>query len=404
MALGRRTTAIVAGTSLLAATACTTGEPGAIVVRTDSAGIRIVVSHAPAWAPDEAWRIEGPILTIGSLDGPEPTQLHRVRAARRLPNGHVVIGDGGSTELRFFDANGQWIRSVGRAGDGPGEFRLISRFQVLPPDTLLVYDNAGPRVTAFTMDGTLIESRRVAAPGENVQAPDHRLPDGRWLNRFSSPEVDGFQRRRNAFVTWSEGGTAVDTLLEGDGQEYLIYRRFNGTQYLGRGVALRPFGGSDLAAIGPDRFALGNGLTHDIAVAELGDQQHRIRRSAPNAPLPAGAVNRFIDDYVGRYAAERQQEVRDQFATVPSGDATPAYSALAFDGLGNLWTEHFRFAWDSLAPRMWSVHDRTGEWLGTLEVPRKLGLLEIGSDYLLGVERDEDGVELVKLYRISRPG
>lgn len=384
--------------------ACATDGSGTTVTRTDSSGVRIVVSAAATWLPDEAWRLEGPVLSIGSVDGPEESQLHRVRAARRLPDGRIVVANGGSMDLRLFTPDGQWIRSIGRAGDGPGEFRLISALQVVPPDTILVFDNSAPRVTSFTADGNLAWSRRVATPGENVQAPDHRLADGRWLNRLRTTEVDGFQRVRNLFGAWSEGESRIDTLLESDGQEYLIYRRFQGSQYIGRGPVVTPFGGQDLAAIGPNLFALSDGKSYDVAVAEVGSGQMRIRRPHNDRPLPDGAVSRFIDDYVARYPPERQREVRGHFATLTTPSQVPAHSALAFDEGGNLWAENFRFPWDSLATRTWAVYARAGEWLGDVEVPRGLRVLQFGADFVLGVERDENDVEFVRMYRIVKPG
>jgi hypothetical protein len=405
IAAARITTASLAisTAAVLLHAACTAGNRTSLVTRTDSAGVTIVESPAASWAPDESWRLEGPIVSIGSLDGPEETQLHRVRAVRLLPDGRVVVADGGTMELRLYAPDGRWIRSIGRAGDGPGEFRLFSGVQVVPPDTLIIFDNAGPRVTVYLPDGTMLESRRVAAPGEGVEAPDHRLPDGRWLDVQATVEIDGFQRRRNYMAVWSEGESQVDTLLQSDGQEYLIYRRYQGSQYLGRGAVVTPFGGQDLAAIGPGLLALSDGKSHDIAVLEVGRGQARYRRSRENRPLPDGAVSRFIDEYVARYSPDRQAEVRSHFAQLSAAEQTPAHSAMAFDRSGNLWAENYRFPWDSLARRTWAVYARTGEWLGDVEYPRALRVFEIGDDLVAGIERDDDGVEYVRIYRIVRP-
>ena len=41
--------------------------------------------------------------------------------------------------------------------------------------------------------------------------------------------------------------------------------------------------------------------------------------------------------------------------------------------------------------------------LGFVETPPRLRVLEIGEDYILGVVRDELGVESVQLWALERP-
>jgi hypothetical protein len=49
------------------------------------------------------------------------------------------------------------------------------------------------------------------------------------------------------------------------------------------------------------------------------------------------------------------------------------------------------------------VFDVTGYFSGDVELPAGLTLLDFGSDYLIGVMRDDLGVESVRLYSIERP-
>lgn len=47
---------------------------------------------------------------------------------------------------------------------------------------------------------------------------------------------------------------------------------------------------------------------------------------------------------------------------------------------------------------------RGGEWLGRLIIPDGLTVLEIGQDYILGLEEDTLGVERVQLLALERSG
>ena len=45
-----------------------------------------------------------------------------------------------------------------------------------------------------------------------------------------------------------------------------------------------------------------------------------------------------------------------------------------------------------------------GVYLGTMKLPQDLDVMEIGTDYVLGVARDELGVEYVEVYGLERGG
>ncbi len=93
----------------------------------DSAGVRIVESVAPQWTPETAWRLsQEPVTHIGGMEGDPNQELFRVRGAIRLTNGNIVVANAGTSELRFFRADGSYLRSAGGDGDGPGEFRVVS--------------------------------------------------------------------------------------------------------------------------------------------------------------------------------------------------------------------------------------------------------------------------------------
>jgi hypothetical protein len=48
------------------------------------------------------------------------------------------------------------------------------------------------------------------------------------------------------------------------------------------------------------------------------------------------------------------------------------------------------------------VVSKDGEWLGTVSLPQRFEILDIGYDRILGIERDSHDVEAVSVYRIDR--
>lgn len=115
-----------------------------------------------------------PTLEIGVLSGDEAHQLHRVTSVARLPDGGVAVANGGSGEIRMFDARGGFVRSSGKHGDGPGEWRGPDRVRVLGADTLLVVDGSLRREGFVDLEGVYL--------GGSPMRDDVVFPSDHWIH------------------------------------------------------------------------------------------------------------------------------------------------------------------------------------------------------------------------------
>jgi hypothetical protein len=107
---------------------------------------------------------------IGTEMGPPEYTLSRPRGTTLLADGRVLLVDEGT--VRLYDARGRHVVSFGRAGDGPGEFRLVAGLHVLR-DTVHVLDRVHTRVSRFTLAGEHVETRALPRPTVDVT---HALP------------------------------------------------------------------------------------------------------------------------------------------------------------------------------------------------------------------------------------
>lgn len=140
------------------------------------------------------WRLSpAPALTIGG-DGAPSTEFSRIAAAVRLTKGEIVVADGATQQLRLFDSQGRFLRSFGRRGAGPGEFRSLN-WMGRSGDTLFVYDSRLKRITYVTFDQEPPLLRTVRLTATSNRGPvfvNGRLADGRWLvETFATPGFDG---------------------------------------------------------------------------------------------------------------------------------------------------------------------------------------------------------------------
>ena len=82
--------------------------------------------------------------------------------------------------------------------------------------------------------------------------------------------------------------------------------------------------------------------------------------------------------------------------------------SIRLDAEENLWVEPYSLPGAQAAP--FEVYAPDGTWLGAVATPPGLGLgtdrvpvgFEIGEDYVLGLWRDELGVEYVRMYGLER--
>ena len=151
----------------LTAVACDPGEPPVPTIAIDSAGVRIVTSD-PATFTATCTLSEVPIFRVGDDESDDKQWFSSVRGVGRLSDGSVAVADRTSAEVRIFAPDGQHLRSMGRHGEGPGEFQDPFVLWVLPGDTIWVGDYRPYRFVVFTAEGEWV---RNVAPRPDLSEP-----------------------------------------------------------------------------------------------------------------------------------------------------------------------------------------------------------------------------------------
>lgn len=398
----RRATRTVFLSAIVAACAGEAADTG-VMVR-DSAGITIVENATPHWTAETAWRLDSArSLTIGSVDGPPEYQLYRVRGALRLDDGRIVVADGGSRQIRFYDATGSHIRSVGGEGEGPGEYRVPGLLARYPGDSLLVWDGNLRRGTVLANNGALGRTFDGPLIGTPFYYVHDVFGDGSIFGRLDEGvELDsveiGLQRYHATYFRMDPTGR-IDTVGVFFGNEALTYTTDGGNTAL----TSMPLGRDAVHATRADLLHFGSSDTWEVRTYTSAGALVRISRNLNgNRPLTRELIDAYTSDALGRITdpatLRRREAMYDQ---TPWPETLPAYSDLKADTEGNLWVADY-LAPGEEQPR-WTVFDAEGRMLGAIETPIGFTIHEIGADYLLGVERDELDVEHVVMYGLIKP-
>jgi hypothetical protein len=328
---------------------------------------------------------------IGTRSG-EVYELSGVAGAARLSRGTIVVADGGSRQLRFFDSTGAFIRAVGGPGDGPGEFRELQTFARLSGDTLVAGDPFS--ASYFTGDGRFLFRILSMRPSRGAPAtprlftallsggtalvasyvrPAPRAPGTRWVDSIPLLLVD----RENTVIR--SMGNSPFFLFEMGAREPSPLR----------------LGAQAVFATNRREVFLGFGNAWSIRVYSADGRLERIirRNWTPVRTRGLRAVREMGEG--------------------PFADTVAAFSQFIADRQGGLWVravnpaDHPPIGALDITPRepsTWSVFEASGRWIGDVSMPARFTPKDIGADYVLGVAADEDGTQTVALYVIGSAG
>jgi hypothetical protein len=112
-------------------------------------------------------------LTLGEGTNAKEPLFQSVRAFRVDGRGNIYVLDSRAPKLIKFGSDGAIVFSIGRKGQGPGEFMVPQTMELGKQDSLLVYDVGNRRLSYFSADtGALLEERSTARLGRLFRIDD----------------------------------------------------------------------------------------------------------------------------------------------------------------------------------------------------------------------------------------
>ena len=366
----------------------------------DSAGIRIIENPAPPDGSRLGWRIgPEPTISIGAREGEEAYLLYRASDATILADGRIVVANGGSGELRFFDSTGSHLASRGGQGEGPGEFTELRSVAPWAGDSIVAW--YAPRLGVSVFDGDGNYGRTIA------------IGDGTWSGWWA-PASASVQGSILAVLSWEDRDTLVLELLDGEGgvqsslgthPSWEPYFMHEGTEreilywkIFGREPVWGLWG--DLAVFGlSDRYEI-KAFGADGSLVRIVKREHRPRTPA------AEDLDAYIEDRRIRY----NETDLSAYRSVPVAEYFPAFGGgqgprdIVTDAVDHLWIREYDLPREERAAPLWTVFDPEGHVLGFVETPAGLVIFEIGEDYIVGISWDELDVEYVQVWPLERSG
>ena len=373
-------------------------------------------------------------VSIGVADGAEEYMLGEVADIAVARDGSIYVYDRKVPAIRKYDAKGKYVRTVGRKGQGPGEYLSGSGLAIMSDDRLLLWDTGNWRINVYSASGESIAtwSTPSGVSGSSSATYSRALTvDTAGFVYFRRDVINRLQpgTRRTVWVRLHPDGRLADTLSLPDLPG--AARTLNATSPDGHssmGVAL-PFGASAVTTLSPLGYLVtGVPDRYSFELRIPGQPVLSVRRDVKPAPV-TGAER----DSARGAVTERLRQVDPLWSwSGPGIPATkPLYESLAIGTDGRIWvpivpeltprtgsvssmgpmgasrgggppTQRPREPAKEIPsrPALFDVFEPNGAYVGQVQVPPRVSTAVRRGNYVWGVAFDEDDVASVKRYRV----
>lgn len=382
------------------------------------------------------WRLEE-VLRIGSL---ESTDL--VASVLDLaigPDSALYVAQAMVPAVTVFSLDGQVLRRIGRAGEGPGDVQLAARATGWVGDTLWVADFN--RIQLFTTDERrpeqVIQFARSVPEEGSLLIPGRLLADGTLIGRRRITDGRAYSSRGEqpglALRRLSRSGEVLDTIATIEWPGNAVENERDARLFPGRHPLrdLPPLGlGEYLTAIQPDGSAVvrigevhedATSPTFDLLVISIhGDTLlHRSLEYEPREVTRA-MERRLEDEYAGWRAGdytrrseltettlERRRRAARRVFWVP--ETLPPVRQVVAGTDGTIWL--LREMREDRVD-VWEVYDSNGTLEGTVEIGQgrtsfvpwdpRLAVALASRDEVWGATYDDFGIPYIHRYLVDR--
>jgi len=368
-------------------------------------GIALLVLIASCSSPPEpaietAWGNATTVekLAIGVEFGNDEYMFGGILSIAVGADGTMYVSDRQQDIVRMYDAEGIFVRDIGRQGQGPGEYSVAPMLGVLPSGDLVVREGMTSRISFFTARGEYLDSFPSAPGYEFVIDRDGNIHAQRFEGDVELVEYSrtGEEVGRVAFPPRDRAGDATFVLGFGEGDIFAFPTETHSVR--------SPFG----------YLVTGRNDAYDIEVRHPEGTIH-LRRDVEPAPVDSDEQaewEAFRQSLVER-AQARDRDTRYE----PIPDVKPFFRRFWVGDDGRIWVFRYVTAYkrDDIEPlperperplltwrEPWTydVFEPDGTFLGSVAVPETLVPFVFRGDRIWGALADEEGVERVVRLRV----
>ena len=388
----RRTICIFALSVLLMAFACSKKPESEARVEVID-GIEYVHNTGTPLHPDKSVTFEKEL----SVGGEEYEMLSRPMWFIVDREGSIYISDSQDQAIKVFDKNGEYVRSIGRQGEGPGEFSYLGSQTFLPDGKLLAMDSMSMRLNLFDPEGTYLASYHwTHRPGRLQYATDSACVMTVYTFQEGKDPLSG----RKLFVKkFDFEGEEIFSFGEFKTEEGKVHTE---SRSGGGGVALLislPYAPHSIFAADPVRQYLYHCVNNEYMI-EVFDKDGKVIRRFDRPYEPLSFTSEDAKKFRSRYDDSTMEGLKKMVQGMSMPSVKTITSQMCVDDVGNLWIETYeQREEEEKVFTAYDIYNPDGYYEAKVWIDLKPENFVDGKMYRMHRDK-ETGYSLVKRYRV----
>jgi len=340
-------------------------------------GVIIVKNPAEPIYTKDVFRLEED-LTIDNVEEDEGFTFQDITHIVVDDDENIYVSDSKAAFIKVFDKSGNYLRTIGKKGQGPGEFLYPFEILVMPQGELMVNDLYQLRVHFFSLDG-------------------------KYLRQFSSSTMAMFRRPR----VDSEGHIIVGHVNVGDPIEAVL-KKLDSNLNPVLTLAARPLVSKPPAIIEYFEVRRSTNLVWDVAMEDNivwgVFNKYEIFVNNPEGKLIRKIVKAY--DGIGINKEKEEKLIKALFGNNPVPQQTtikfpkvyPPFIRFTCDEEGRLFVQTYEKTEDE-EEDYYDVFDSEGKYIVRISLKYTPLVWKNKKSYM--IEENEEGFQIVKRYKVT---
>ncbi|MDH4270855.1 MAG: 6-bladed beta-propeller [Candidatus Aminicenantes bacterium] len=321
-------------------------------------------------------------------------------------NGDIFVCDGKAADVKRFDAAGKFLGTIGRKGQGPGEFFAPSMVHV-SENYLVVWDRSTRKLSLLTRAGRFLKALPFAQAREGYPTQIRSLSDGKFVIETERVNYQDERYPQECLIC-----------LHSSQMEFIktLYARpvfrFKPIYDPGYAEVHQPYNPRVYWDVTPGgKVVIGFSDKYEI---EIHDPEKGKLQTLSGNYVPVKVTEDDKEEYFS--AMNVSFVTKDGQRTTKKGAPAyiinntlfprykPAFNSLRADSEGNIWVHTYRESREEEKRTFDAFSDR-GEYIGKIEIlppgeyPRSGTTIRDGCFWK--IESDKDGMNKITKYKIS---
>ncbi len=339
-------------------------------------GVIIVKNPAEPIYSNDVFRLEED-LTIDNVEEDEEFTFQDIMHLAVDDDENIYASDSKAAFIKVFDKSGNYLRTIGKKGQGPGEFLYPFQILIMPQGELMVNDMYQLRVHFFSLDG-------------------------KFLRQFSSSTMTLFMRPR----VDSEGHIIAGHVNVGDPIEAVL-KKLDSDLNPVLTLATRPVVSKPPAIIEYFENWRSTSLVWDVATEDNivwgVFNKYEIFVNNPEGKL----IRKIIREYDGIAITKNEEEklIKDFFGNFPVPPqwnlkfpkVYPSFIRFTCDEEGRIFVQTYEKTEDE-EEYYYDVFDSEGKYIVRTSLKYRPQVWKNKKLYM--IEENEEGFQMVKRYKV----